>query len=141
MIVQPYVFFSGRCEEALQYYTESLGAEVVFKMHFKDAPPDAERPVRPGTEDKVMHVQFRIGSTEVMASDGNCDPSNDTHSGFSLALTADDAPSGERMFQALADGGQVMMPWQATFWTTGFGMLSDRFGIPWMVMVRAEPPA
>ncbi|MGF6570937.1 PhnB protein [Paraburkholderia sp. GAS333] len=137
MYVQPYVFFNGRCEEALEYYSAKLGAEVTFKMRYKDAPPDAQNQ-RPGLEEKIMHASVQMGSTNWMASDGNCDP-NDRMSGFSLALTADDAASAKKYFDALADGGQVVMPLQPTFWSTGFGMLVDRFGLMWMVSEPERP--
>ena len=89
MLVQPYLFLNGRCEEALKFYGDKLGAQVVLQMRFKDAPPNAERPVKPGTEDKIMHATLRIGTTELMASDGDCDASGSKHSGYSLSLTAD----------------------------------------------------
>ena len=136
MYVQPYVFFNGRCEEALKYYTEKLGAEVLLMMRYKDAPPnpDPQNQPRPGLEEKIMHATIKLGSTNWMASDGHCDPQA-TFSGFSLSLTADNAESGEKYFNALADGGSVTMPWQATFWSKGFGMVVDRFGLGWMVTV------
>ncbi len=135
MDVQPYVFFNGRCEEALKFYGEAIGAEVIFQMRYKDAPPDAQSQMRPGTEDKIMHASIKSGSTIWMASDGHCDPDAGPMNGFSLSLTADDAASAEKYFNALADGGSVTMPWQATFWSKGFGMLVDRFGLAWMVTV------
>ena len=135
MIVQPYLLFNGRCEEALSFYGEKLGAEVVFQMRFKDGPPNPDHPLKPGTEDKIMHTTFRIGTTELMGSDGDCDAGDTTHTGFSLSLTADDVASGEKYFNALSDGGKVTMPWQETFWTKGFGMVVDRFGIAWMVTI------
>ncbi|CAE6721141.1 hypothetical protein R69927_02979 [Paraburkholderia domus] len=138
MYVQPYVFFNGRCEEALKYYGEKLGAEVTFQMRYKDAPPDAQGQIRPGTEEKIMHAAVKLGSTIWMASDGNCDPAAGPMNGFHLSLTADDAASAEKYFNALADGGQVMMPFQATFWSKGFGMVVDRFGLGWMVTVPEE---
>ncbi|MGF6779050.1 VOC family protein [Paraburkholderia sp. GAS334] len=138
MQVQPYVFFNGRCEEAMKFYGEKLGAEVVFQMRFKDAPPSAAESVPPGNEEKIMHTTFRIGATELMASDGDCKGEGPRPAGFSLSLTADDVPSAEKYFNALSDGGNVMMPWQATFWSKGFGMVVDRFGIPWMVTVPHE---
>ncbi|MDR3387496.1 PhnB protein [Burkholderia sp. GAS332] len=134
MDIQPYVFFNGRCEEALKFYGEAIGAEVIFQMRYKDAPPDAQSQMRPGTEDKIMHASIKSGSTIWMASDGHCDPQA-TFSGFSLSLTADDAASAEKYFNALAEGGSVTMPWQATFWSKGFGMVVDRFGLGWMVTV------
>jgi PhnB protein len=138
MQVQPYVFFNGRCEEALTFYREQLGAEVLFQMRFKDAPPSNEHAIAPGTEDKIMHATLRIGTTELMASDGDCKGQAAAYAGFSLSLTADDATSGEKLFNALADGGTIVMPWQATFWSKGFGMVADRFGVHWMVTIPQE---
>jgi len=138
MQVNPYLIFNGRCEEALAFYREKLGAEVLFQMRFKDAPPSSGHTVEPGTEDKIMHVSFRIGETVLMASDGRCKPDDPPLAGFSLSLTADDAPSAEKLFNALADGGNITMPWQATFWTKGFGMVVDRFGLHWMVTIPDE---
>lgn len=135
MQVQPYVFFNGRCEEALEYYSAKLGAEVTFKMRYKEAPADAENQPRPGLEEKIMHANVRMGSTSWMASDGTCDPAGNPMSGFALSLTADDAASAEKYFNALTEGGKVMMPFQATFWSKGFGMVVDRFGLMWMVTV------
>ena len=132
MQINAYVFFNGRCDEALRFYGEKLGAEVLFKMHYKDAPPDPQRPIPPGVEDKVMHASVKIGESIVMASD-DCVSKDVTHAGFSLSLTADNLADGEKFYNALAEGGQVTMPWQATFWTKGFGMVTDRFGTPWMV--------
>jgi PhnB protein len=139
MQVQPYVFFNGRCEEALTYYREKLGAEVTFMMRFKDAPPDPKNPPRPGLEDKIMHANIQLGSSQWMASDGNCDPAAGPLSGFSLSLTVEDAASAEQYFNALADGGQVAMPWGETFWSKGFGMAVDRFGLMWMVTLPPQP--
>ncbi|CAB3763836.1 VOC family protein [Paraburkholderia humisilvae] len=133
MLVQPYLFFNGRCEEALKFYREKLGAEVLMQKYFKEAPPNPERPIKPGTEDKIMHCTFRIGTTELMGSDGDCEPGKDAPSGFALSLTGDDTASAQRLFNALSAGGNVMMPWQPTFWSEGFGMAVDRFGILWMV--------
>ncbi len=135
MQVQPYVFFNGRCEEAMKFYGEKLGAEVLFQMRFKDAPPAAGQAMPPGNEEKIMHTTFRIGSTELMGSDGDCNSASPRAAGFSLSLTADDVPSAEKYFNALAEGGSVTMPWQATFWSNGFGMVVDKFGVPWMVTV------
>ncbi|GAB2887053.1 VOC family protein [Paraburkholderia jirisanensis] len=141
MLVQPYLFFNGRCEEALRFYSDKVGAQVLLQMRFKDAPPNPERPITPGTEEKIMHTTLRIGSTELMASDGNCDTSAGPHSGYALSLTADDAASGEKLFNALSDGGQITLPWQQTFWSKGFGMLIDRFGVMWMVTIPHETDA
>jgi PhnB protein len=132
MQVQPYLFFEGRCEEALQYYSKHLGAKVEMLMRYKESP----QPPMPGTNvpgDKVMHASLRIGDTQIMASDGNC-AGKTKFDGFSLALTARDDAEAKRFFNALADGGQVRMPLTATFFASSFGMLADRYGVGWMVM-------
>ncbi|SHK17592.1 PhnB protein [Paraburkholderia terricola] len=138
MQVQPYVFFNGRCEEALTYYGKHLGAEVTFMMRFKDAPPDPQNPPRAGLEDKIMHANVKLGASQWMASDGHCDPDAPPMSGFSLSLTVEDPASAQQYFNALADGGQVLMPWGATFWSKGFGMTVDRFGLTWMVTLPPQ---
>ncbi|HEX6987589.1 MAG TPA: VOC family protein [Planctomycetaceae bacterium] len=135
MRVQPYLFFDGRCEEAIEFYRKSLGAEVTHLMRFKDSPePCQEGMTPPG--DKVMHASFRIGETEVMASDGNCQ-GRPQFQGISLALSAPDAAAAERLFAALAEGGQVQMPLTATFFSPKFGMVADKFGVSWMVVASA----
>jgi PhnB protein len=134
MEIQPYVFFDGRCEQALSFYADAIGAELMFKMNYKDAPPDANRQIDAKFNDKIMHASVKIGSSVVMMSD-NCMADTVTHSGFSLSITADDVAHGEKLFNALAEGGKVNMPWQATFWSPGFGMLTDKFGIDWMVNI------
>jgi PhnB protein len=134
MQINAYLFFDGRCEEALRFYTDKLGAEVRFKMHYKDTPPDAGRPADPKSDDKVMHASVQIGDSVLMMSDDCMSPSV-THNGFNLSLTADSLAEGEKLFNALADGGKVNMPWQATFWSKGFGMVTDQFGISWMVTI------
>ncbi|HEY4296023.1 MAG TPA: VOC family protein [Paraburkholderia sp.] len=133
MYVQPYVFFNGQCEEALEYYREKLGAEVTFKMRYKEAPPDSANPPPAGFEEKIMHASVKMGSTTWMASDGNSDTADIPMSGFSLALTTDDDASAEKYFNALAADGKVVMRFQTTFWSKGFGMVVDRFGLMWMV--------
>ena len=136
MQVQPYLFFNGRCEEALDFYRTAVGAEVSMLMRYKDSPePPAPGMIPPGSEDKVMHARFRIGDTVLLASDGRC-TGQPTYEGMSLSITADDAAAAERIFAALADGGQVQMPLAKTFFSPRFGMLADRFGVPWMVYVE-----
>lgn len=134
MEIQPYVFFDGRCNEALSFYTDKLGAQVEFKMHYKDAPPDAGHQADPKFDNKIMHASVKIGSTILMVSD-DCMSESVTHNGFKLSLTADDLAHGEKLYNALAEGGTVNMPWQATFWSKGFGMVTDKFGIGWMVTI------
>jgi PhnB protein len=135
MQVQPYLFFDGRCEEAVEFYKRALGAEVTMLMRFKDSPePPDPGMVPPGSGDKVMHTSFRIGDTTVMASDGRCQ-GQPSFAGFSLSLTAPDDAEAERLFAALAEGGQVQMPLAKTFFSSRFGMVADRFGVPWMIVV------
>ncbi len=133
MIVQPYLMFDGRCEEALAFYGRALGAEVAMMMRFKDS-PEPPREMAPGNENKVMHASFRIGETTILASDGHCG-GRPNFEGFSLTITAADEAEAERLFTALAEGGQVRMPLAKTFFSPRFGMLADRFGVGWMVLV------
>ncbi len=138
MQVQPYLFFDGRCEEALEFYRSELGAKVEMLMRFKDSPePHPPGMVPPGSESKVMHTCFRIGDTQVMASDGRC-LGKPSFQGFSLSLTAPDAAEAERLFAALGKGGQVQMPLAKTFFSPRFGMVADRFGVSWMVIVAPD---
>jgi len=134
MHIQPYLFFDGRCEEAVDFYRKVLGAEVSMLMRFKDSPePPAPGMVPAGAENKVMHASFRIGDTTVMASDGRC-LGKPTFQGFSLSLTVADDATAERVFAALRDGGQVQMPLAKTFFSSRFGMVADRFGVSWMII-------
>jgi PhnB protein len=132
MQIQPYLFFEGRCEEALGFYRKALGAEVTMLMRFKDSP---ERTMcRPGDENKVMHAAIRIGESTVLVSDGRCE-GRPGFQGFSLSLIAADEAEAERLFTALAEGGQVQMPLAKTFFSSRFGMVADRFGVAWMIIV------
>lgn len=133
MQVQPYVFFEGRCEEAAAYYRRVLGAEITMLMRFKDC-PDPLPNMPPGSGEKVMHMSLRIGETTMLASDGMCGGAASL-SGFALSLTVADEAEARRVFEALADGGQVRMPLGRTFFSPSFGMLADRFGVAWMVYV------
>jgi PhnB protein len=138
MQVQPYLFFDGRCEEAVEFYKGALGAEVEMLMRFKDSPdPPPPGMVPPGSGDKVMHACFRIGDTAVMASDGRCQ-GRPSFQGFSLSLAAADEAEADRLFAALSEGGQVQMPLNKTFFSPRFGMVADRFGVSWMVVVPSE---
>jgi PhnB protein len=135
MQIQPYLFFDGRCEEAVEFYKSKLGAKVEMLMRFRENPEPAANP--PGSDDKVMHACLRIGDTAVMASDGNC-AGKPSFQGFSLSLTAKDEPEARRLFAMLGEGGQVQMPFAQTFFSPGFGMVADRFGVSWMVIVEAR---
>ena len=133
--ITPYLFFGGRCEEALEFYRRAIGAEVIALLRWKDSPDPAM--AMPGAEDKVMHAELRIGDTTVMASDGRCQGTPDFR-GFSLSITAIDVAAADRLFAALGEGGQVQMPLTKTFWSPCYGMLTDRFGLEWMVMVPGQ---
>jgi PhnB protein len=137
MPIEPYLFFNGRCEEAIEFYKKALGAEVLMMMRFKDSPePPAPGMVPPGSDNKIMHLCMRVGDANVMASDGRC-AGQTSFQGFSLSLTAADEADAKRKFAALAEGGQVQMPLAKTFWSPCFGMVADRFGVGWMVSVAA----
>ena len=135
MRVETYLFFDGRCEEAIEFYKKVLGAEVTMLMRFKDSPePPQPGMIPPGSENKIMHVSFRVGDTTVMASDGRC-TGQANFQGFSLSLTVANEAEADRKFAALAEGGQMQMPMAKTFWSPRFGMVTDRFGVGWMVSV------
>lgn len=136
-LIQPYLFFGGRCEEALEFYKDAIGAEVEMVMHYKDSPEAVAPDMIPeGYEGKVMHASFRVGGSLVMASDG-CGESL-SFGGFSLSLGVETEAEADRAFNALADGGKVIMPLGKTFWSPRFGMLTDRFGLCWMVSVEKK---
>lgn len=138
MQVQPYLFFEGRCEEAIELYRSALGAEVTMLMRFRESPePPQPGMVPPGYEDKVMHANLRIGDTTVMASDGRC-TGKPGFEGFSLSISVPNEAEADRVFAALGDGGQVQMPLAKTFWSPRFGMLADRFGVSWMIITAPE---
>jgi PhnB protein len=134
MQVQPYLFFEGRTEEAIEFYKKALGAKAEMVMRFKDS-PEGQTP--PGSENKVMHASFRVGDTHVMASDGMC-AGKPSFQGFSLSVEARDEQHAKRMFEALAEGGKVQQPLIKTFFSPAFGMVADRFGVPWMVVVPGQ---
>jgi PhnB protein len=136
MQVQPYLMFDGRGEEAIEFYRRALGAEVQMLMRFKDCPEPEHRP-SPETENKVMHASLRIGESTVMLSDGRCQGQPLNFQGFSLTITASDEAEADRLFNALADGGEVQMPLAKTFFSPRFGVVADRFGVSWMVIVAA----
>lgn len=138
--IEPYLFFGGRCEEALAFYSTALGAEVTFMMRYSDSPePTPPGMLAPGFENKVMHATFHIAGNSLMASDG-CD-TNTSFNGFRLSLSLPTQPETERAFAALAEGGSVQMPLSKTFWSPSFGMLTDQFGLGWMISLEAPQPA
>jgi uncharacterized glyoxalase superfamily protein PhnB len=134
--VAPYLFFSGRCEEALEFYKQAIGAEVSMMMRFNESPdavPDGM--LQPGFENKIMHATFQVGSMSIMASDGCDDKSK--FEGFRLALSLANETDARRIFDALTVGGTVDMPLGPTFWSPCYGMVTDKFNVGWMVMVAA----
>jgi PhnB protein len=133
--IQPYLIFNGRCEEAVEFYRKALGAEVVMLLRFKESPDQSM--VAPGSENKIMHSTLSIGNTIVLASDGHC-TGQQAFAGFSLSLTVKTEADADRFFAALADGGQIQMPLTKTFFSPRFGMVTDRFGISWMVIIPQE---
>ncbi len=134
-VIQPYLFFNGQCEAAVEFYRKALGAEVEMTMRYKESPePPKPGMLPPGFENKIMHTSFRVGQTTVMASDG-CSTEKASFQGFSLAIAVHSEAEADRVFAALSKGGQVTMPLAKTFWSPRFGMVQDRFGIGWMVSV------
>lgn len=135
--VEPYLFFGGRCEEAIEFYKQNLGAKVEMMMRFKESPePPQPGMVPPGSENKIMHASLTIGDSRMMASDGHCD-SKTNFEGVSLSITAPNETEAKKLFNALSKGGEVVMPLTRTFYSPCFGMLTDRFGLMWMVIVQA----
>lgn len=136
MRVENYLFFGGRCEEALEFYTKTLGAEVQMKMRFNESPePHPPGTVPAGWENKVMHASFTVGQSHLMASDG-CGTSKPSFDGFSLSINAPSEAEAKKLFAALSDGGEVKMPLTKTFFSPCFGMLTDKFGLGWMIIVN-----
>jgi PhnB protein len=138
MPVQPYLFFNGRCDEAIEFYRNTLGAEIIMLMRFKDSPePHQPGSVPPGAENKVMHASLRIADTTVLVSDGQCMGEPDFR-GFALSLTVSGEAEAERLFASVGDGGKVQMPLTKTFFSPCFGMVADRFGVSWMIYVAPQ---
>jgi len=135
MNIEPYLFFEGRCEEAIEFYKKVAGASVEMLMRFKDSPESGENSMMPADKSKIMHASFRIGDSLIGASDGSC-LGQATFKGFSLALKVDSDAEAERLFKALADGGAVHQPLIKTFFAARFGMVAARFGVGWMVLTK-----
>jgi len=135
MDVNPYLMFNGRCEEAIDFYKSAVGATDAHLIRFSEAPPDSGPPGPRPPADKIMHANFRIGTTTILASDGECGGTT-RFEGFSLSINASSDAEAKKVFDALARGGQIRMPLGKTFWTSSFGMLTDKFGVGWMVSVE-----
>lgn len=145
MNIQPYLFFDGRCDEAIAFYRQALGAEVVMLMRFGEAPAndggDGDGGCQGGDQppaDKVMHACLKVGETQVLLSDG-MSTGHPEFKGISLSLTADDDAAAKRLFETLADGGSIQQPLVATFFSSSFGMVTDRFGVAWLIVVSQAP--
>jgi len=134
MKVEPYVFFDGRCDEAIEFYKKALGAKVNMLMRYKDSPDLNSAMIPPGGENKVMHSNVSIGDSQVMMSDGHCG-GTPKFDGFTLSITGSSDAEVERIFKALSEGGAVNMPLTKTFFSSKFGMVNDKFGVSWMVLV------
>jgi PhnB protein len=139
MRIEPYLMFSGRCDEALAFYRSAIDAHPVMVMRFKESPEPPAMPLPPDWDDKIMHCGFHVGDTLVMASDG-MSTAPQSFTGVTLSLTADSEAQARRYFDALAEGGSVFMPMGPTFWSPCFGMCSDRFGVRWMVGLDGPQP-
>lgn len=140
--VEPYLSFDGRCEEAVELYKKVLGAEVLFAMRFKDSPDEhPEGMLPPGFENKIMHLHMKVAGNSIMATDGGgCQGENKGFHGFSLTIALDSVAEAERVFRELSAGGQVTMPLMETFFAKSFGVFSDKFGVPWMIIVEKPMP-
>lgn len=146
MQVQPYLSFEGRAEEALDFYAKAIGAQVGVKMRFKEAPPMEASEMGKGCADmgamppadKIMHSEFKVGDSLIMATDGMCSGKSN-FTGIALALQTKDDAEAKRLFDALSDGGQVQQPLIKTFFSTSFGMVADKFGVGWMIVAATSP--
>ena len=136
--LQPYLFFDGRCDEAIEFYKKAVGGEVQMLMRFKESPEPHPGPMPSGSENKVMHAQIRIGQTILMMSDGRC-LGKPQFQGFALSLMVATEAEADKLFGALAEGGQVQAPLTKTFFSPKFGMVIDRLGVLWMVIVQQAP--
>lgn len=133
-LIQPYLFFGGRCEEAIHFYGDALGTKVAMLMHHRDNPqPPPPGVLQAGFEDKVMHATLIIGDATLMASDGCNDQSH--FEGFRLSLSCPTEDAARTAFEKLSAGGEIQMPLTKTFWSECFGMVTDQFGVGWMITV------
>lgn len=136
MQLNPYLMFNGQCEAAFKFYERCLGGKIEMMLTFGESP--TTEPIPPEWRSKVMHARLVVGDKVLMGSDAPPDR-YEGPKGFSVSLSVDDPAEAERIFHALEENGTVRMPLQETFWAVRFGMLVDRFGIPWMV--NCERPA
>jgi PhnB protein len=137
MLVQPYLFFEGRCEEALEFYAKAIGAKVEMKMRYSESPEGCPKGMPAGSEKKIMHAAFKVGDDLLMASDG-MNSGKPNFNGISLSISADDEAGVKKSFDALAQGGKVVQPLIKTFFSPAFGMVTDKFGVQWMLLVNKQ---
>lgn len=138
MDLNPYLTFPGTCAEALDFYADALGGEVIFTQRFSEMPGGTE--MAKDAPDRIAHARLKIGDKQVMASDQPPGMPFDGHSGFNMQLGFTSTDAARAAFDRLAEGGEIRMPFEATFWAKGFGMLTDRFGVPWMINCDDETP-
>ncbi len=133
MQVQSYLFFEGKCEEAIEFYKKAIGAKLLMMMRMKEAPdPEMAKNLPKEHGEKIMHASIRVGESTIMMSDGRVQ-GNAQFKGFALSLDVPNIPEAQRLFAALSEGGEMVMPLTETFWAERFGMAKDRFGVMWMV--------
>ena len=136
MQINPYLTFNGNCAEAFKFYEQVLGGKILFSMTWGEMPGAAEH-FPPETHSRIMHVNFKVGDQTLMGADSPPDKYQ-APNGINVSIHPKDKTEGERIFNALSEGGDITMPFQETFWSKGFGMCVDRFGIPWMVNTETE---
>ena len=144
MPLSPYIAFAGNCADAIAYYQQTLGAELLYKITFGEMPKDAQESsdgcpsgqIYP--ENAIAHANLKIAGSDIMMSDG-AQSGNTGYSGFTLVLDTQDVNEGKRWFDSLGAEGQIEMAWQETFWAHGFGKVTDRYGLPWMINVVKQP--
>ncbi|TQI81144.1 PhnB protein [Serratia fonticola] len=138
MLIQPYLFFSGNCEQAVNFYAQQLNGTIEILMRYQDMPAQEQQNSPPNTDPlSIMHARLVIGDNVIMASD-SCpqDEAEQSHRGYALSIRSETVENGRELFTRLAEGGSVTLPFQPTFWAKGFGMLTDKFGVNWMINVE-----
>jgi PhnB protein len=136
MRINPFLSFDGQCDAAIKFYEEALGARVLFKMTWGGSPMATDVPAE--ARELIMHSTLAVGDGRIMCADA-LPGRYERPAGMSVSLHVTDAGEGERIFRALSENGEVMLPYGRTFWSRGFGMCVDRFGIPWIVNCEQEP--
>lgn len=138
MLIQPYLFFTGNCEQAINFYARQLGGNIEVMMHYQDMPAEEQQKGLANSDPQaIMHARLVIGDNVIMASDVCPEqPGKQAHQGYALSIHCENIDKARDLFTRLAEGGTITMPFQPTFWASGFGMLSDKFGVNWMINVE-----